>query len=130
MAIAKGKSRKGVKQGGARLEKRGHPSYRSPFHLALAQILRARREELGLTLEEAAKRLPAWMSFHLSTLAKVERGDRDVTAQELFAIAEALETTIAKVTVLAMQLIKAAGALADSEPQGLKKLRKKVAKKK
>lgn len=61
------------------------------------QRVRLRREELGLTQEELADRvnanlehakLPAW---HWTTVSKVERGMRAVKADELPALAQALE---------------------------------------
>jgi transcriptional regulator with XRE-family HTH domain len=58
-------------------------------------------------LEQVVSRLPDWMRLHPSTLAKVERGERDVTAQELYEISKALESTIDQVSAEGVRLMNA-----------------------
>jgi transcriptional regulator with XRE-family HTH domain len=58
------------------------------------RLCHRRKKELELSLEVVAARLPDWMAFDHSKLARVERDVRNVTYAELREIAIALETTI------------------------------------
>src|SRR4051812_262494 len=93
-AKSKAKAKRPRLQGGALQEKRGNQSYRSPFHLALVELLKARRDHLKLSLEKTVERLPSWMGFNFSTLARVERVERDLSAQELRELSMALQSSI------------------------------------
>lgn len=52
--------------------------------------IRARREELGMTQDELAKIL-GYKSR--STIAKIEKGENDITQSKIIAFAQALKTT-------------------------------------
>ena len=57
---------------------------------AVGLNIKARREELGLTQEELAKRLNYKSK---STINKIEMGINDITQSKVIAFAKALETT-------------------------------------
>lgn len=70
---------------------------KSTFRGRLAALIRARREALGLTVADIEARLQAAgtpISSH--ALYKYETGERPVTADDLPALAKALETSIHK----------------------------------
>ena len=54
--------------------------------------IRKRREELGMTQEELAKKLNYKSK---STINKIEAGINDITQSKVVAFADALETTVA-----------------------------------
>ena len=76
---------------------RAGQSYRSEAHKVLVGLLRQKRKAKHLSLEVAAARMPAWMHFDFSRLARVERGERDLTYQELREIAKVVGSTITEV---------------------------------
>lgn len=61
--------------------------------MSLCQTIRRRREELGLSQDELAKRL-GYRSR--STIAKIESGSNDIPQSKIAAFAAALETTPAQ----------------------------------
>jgi len=83
-------------------------SFRPETHKILAKRLRYRRKiDLKLSLEVVADRLPAWMAFDHSKLARVERSVRDVSYAELREIAIALETTIGELDAFVSGVLNA-----------------------
>lgn len=74
----------------------GHtmPSFRPDSHKTLIELLKKRRKAKRWSLELVVARLPRWVNFDFSKLARVERGVRDVSYSELREIAIALKTTI------------------------------------
>lgn len=68
---------------------------KSTYRGRLAVRIRARREKLGLSAAEVEARLAAAGNpISLHALYKYETGERPVTADDLPALAKALETTI------------------------------------
>lgn len=67
-------------------EKRAPSQTRREF----GEQLRARRKELGLTLEDVAERA----EMNWSYIAQVERGERNVSIDNMAALAEALEVAL------------------------------------
>lgn len=68
------------------------PTPKPPLDDTLAAFgarMRARREELGLSQEEAAERA----TIHSSNFARIERGQQSPRVQLLVRIADSLETT-------------------------------------
>lgn len=57
---------------------------------AFGERLRARRKELELTLEDVAERA----EMNWSYIAQVERGERNVSIDNMAALAEALDTPL------------------------------------
>jgi transcriptional regulator with XRE-family HTH domain len=74
----------------------GHtmPSFRPESHKTLVELLKKRRRAKRWSLKLVVARLPAWVNFDFSKLARIERGVRDVSYAELREIAIALKTTI------------------------------------
>jgi len=100
-------------------------SFRPESHKLLADRLRQRRKkELKLSLEVVANRLPAWMHFDHSKLARVERAERDVSYAELREIAISLETTIGELDGYVARVL-AAGKRPDPQRQSVRVRRKK-----
>lgn len=58
---------------------------------AIVTVLQASRREAGLTQRELAARLPNWLGWDQTTLAKAETGRRRVDGVELMEIAKALK---------------------------------------
>lgn len=58
---------------------------------AVITVLTASRREAGLTQRELADRLPSWLGWDHSTLAKVETGRRRLDLVEFLEIAKALK---------------------------------------
>jgi transcriptional regulator with XRE-family HTH domain len=56
----------------------------------VAANIRAARKEAGLTLEQVAQRAAGGDLLRLNTLSRIERGDREISIRELYAIAGAL----------------------------------------
>lgn len=60
-------------------------------HRAIMTVLTASRREANLTQRELADRLPAWLGWDHSTVAKVESGRRRLDLVEFMEIAKALK---------------------------------------
>jgi transcriptional regulator with XRE-family HTH domain len=58
---------------------------------AVATIVQASRREADLTQRELVERLPKWLGWDQTTLAKVETSRRRADLVELIEIAKALE---------------------------------------
>ncbi|HEY6923699.1 MAG TPA: helix-turn-helix transcriptional regulator [Steroidobacteraceae bacterium] len=58
---------------------------------AVVTVLRASRNEAELTQRELVDRLPKWLGFKQTTLAKIEKGRRRVDVAEFIEIAKALK---------------------------------------
>lgn len=76
-------------------------------HKTLITLLRYERKSRVLSLVTVAARLPAWMKFDFSKLARIERGQRDVSYGELREIAKALGTDIVSVVAQVEYIIAA-----------------------
>ena len=58
---------------------------------AIVSVLQASRREAGLTQRELVDRLPRWLGWDQTTLAKTETGRRRLDIVELVEIAKALK---------------------------------------
>lgn len=58
---------------------------------AIATVITASRREAGLTQRELADRLPAWLKWDHSTLAKVETRRRKLQMEEFYELANAMK---------------------------------------
>jgi hypothetical protein len=58
---------------------------------AVVTVLQASRREADLTQRDLVERLPAWLGWDQTTLAKVETGRRRLDVVELMEIAKALK---------------------------------------
>ena len=58
---------------------------------AIVTVLTASRREAGLTQRDLVARLPAWLGWDQTTLAKVESGRRRLDLVEFMEIAKALK---------------------------------------
>ena len=58
---------------------------------AVVTVLQASRREAGLTQRELVERLPRWLGWDQTTLAKAETGRRRVDVVEVMEIAKALK---------------------------------------
>ena len=65
----------------------------SPVHKRLIDLLVKRRNELGVTQEEVARRLEVRQQI----LANIEQGERRIDVAEFFQIADALDLDAAKI---------------------------------
>jgi transcriptional regulator with XRE-family HTH domain len=54
-------------------------------------VLIASRKEAGLTQRELAERLPQWLGWDDSTVAKVEKGRRRIDLVEFMEVAKAMK---------------------------------------
>ena len=70
----------------------------APLHRALAHVIRARREQLGLSQEQLGDR-------HRNTVGKIERAEMAPTALQLQRLAEALGTTGSELLADAERLV-------------------------
>jgi transcriptional regulator with XRE-family HTH domain len=92
-------------------------SFRPESHKTLVQRLRALRKEKHWSLEVVAARLPGWMDFDFSKLARVERCVRDVSYAELREIARALETSIAELDAHVNEVLGAKARAGHGRPR-------------
>lgn len=58
---------------------------------AVVTVLQASRREAGLTQKELVERLPKWLGWDQTTLAKVETSRRRLDVAELMELAKALK---------------------------------------
>jgi hypothetical protein len=70
-------------------------------HEALIAVLIMARESEGLTQREVIPRLPKWLGWEQSTLAKVETGRRVVAFEEVQALCEVYGTNVATIELQA-----------------------------
>lgn len=94
-------------------------SVRTRSHDAVVSVLVAARIKSGLTQREVANRLPAWLGWTNTTLAKAETGRRYVSFVEVREIAKVVGTDIARVDRDAADL--AAGRRASMAPKKKKR---------
>lgn len=64
----------------------------APIKIALGKKIRARRKRLGLSQEELAHRA----GVHMTYLSAIERGERNPALENLCALANALDVTLAQ----------------------------------
>lgn len=64
----------------------------APIKIALGKKIRARRKKLRLSQEELAHRA----GVHMTYLSAIERGARNPALENLFALANALDVTLAE----------------------------------
>lgn len=74
---------------GKTLTKRGAAA---PIKVALGKKIRARRKKLQLSQEELAHRA----GVHPTYLSAIERGERNLALENLYAIATALDMTLSE----------------------------------
>ena len=77
------------------------PVLGSRAHQALIAVLIMARESEGLTQREVVPRLPKWLGWIQSTLAKVETGRRVIAFEEVQALCEVYGTNIAAIELQA-----------------------------
>ena len=80
---------------------------RTRAHNAVVSILVAARLEAGLTQRQLADRLPAWLEWIHTTVAKVEKGRRNLSFVEVREYAKVVGITIAMVDKRAADLAAA-----------------------
>ena len=68
---------------------------------ALGQVIRAHREALGLSQEELAARA----HLHRTYVGSVERGERNISLKNIYAIASALDTTPSRLLAKVEELL-------------------------
>lgn len=82
-------------------------SVRTRAHDAVVSVLVAAREQAGLTQRDIAKRLPAWLEWIYTTVAKVEKGRRNLSFVEVREYAKVVGVTVAMVDKRATRLAAA-----------------------
>lgn len=82
-------------------------SVRTRAHDAVVTVLVAAREKAGLTQRDVADRLPAWLEWIYTTVAKVETGRRNLSFVEVREYAKVVGITIAVVDKRAAELVAA-----------------------
>jgi transcriptional regulator with XRE-family HTH domain len=108
---------------------------RPDLYRLLGAGIRAARQRLGLSQEQAAAKLRGWglLTWRRGTVAQVEAGSRRPSLAELLLVASALETTLARLIpeeespaeyvkvaeVSALAVAEIRGLLADDSMQGL-----------
>ncbi len=65
---------------------KSHNRKKTAVRIAFRRVIRLKREDLGLTQEEAAEKA----SLHPTYWGSVERGERNVSLENIIAIAKAL----------------------------------------
>jgi transcriptional regulator with XRE-family HTH domain len=64
-----------------------HNRKRTPIRIAFGKIVREKRLELGLSQEKLAEKA----DLHTNYVGSVERGERNIALENIYALAEALE---------------------------------------
>lgn len=82
-------------------------SFRPESHKTLVALLRQRRKDRQMTLKEVAAKVPTWMKFDFSKLARIERSVRNVSYAELREIAKALGTDVSTLSAQVEEIIRA-----------------------
>jgi transcriptional regulator with XRE-family HTH domain len=77
------------------------PVLGSRAHEALIAVLIMARESAGMTQREVIPRLPKWLGWTQSTLAKVETGRRVIAFEEVQALCEVYGTNVAAIELQA-----------------------------
>ena len=101
------------------------PVLGSRAHQALIAVLIMARESEGLTQREVIPRMPAWLSWEQSTLAKVETGRRILAFEEVKALCEIYGTNIATIEAQADAYAAAMSHTVRTKPVTTGKQRKK-----
>ena len=70
-------------------------SFRNVTHTALIAVLSSQRKALKLTLRTVAARMPKYLAWDHTTLAKIENGRRNVSFVEVRELAKILDTNLA-----------------------------------
>jgi transcriptional regulator with XRE-family HTH domain len=94
-------------------------SVRTRAHDAVVSVLVGAREKAGITQRELADRLPAWLEWGHTTVAKIETNRRNLSFVEVREIAKVLGMDIATVDRRAAELAAAHRAPAGrGRPKG------------
>ena len=101
------------------------PVLGSRAHQALIAVLVMARESEGLTQREVIPRMPTWLSWEQSTLAKVETGRRILAFEEVKALCEIYGTNIATIEAQADAYAAAMSHTVRTKPVTTGKPRKK-----
>jgi transcriptional regulator with XRE-family HTH domain len=88
----------------------------SRAHEALVAVLVMARDSTGMTQREVVDRLPDWLRFSQTTLAKIETGRRAAAFEEVQALAEVYDTDIATIEAQAAAYLAAMGHSVTSKP--------------
>jgi Helix-turn-helix domain len=94
-------------------------------HEALIAVLIMARESEGLTQREAVDRLPPWLGWLQSTLAKVETGRRVVAFEEVQALCVVYGTDVTSIELQAQAYEAAMSHPVRARPAATGKPRKK-----
>lgn len=92
-------------------------SVRTRAHDAVVSVLVAARLKAGLTQRDLADRLPAWLEWLHTTVAKVETGRRNLSFVEVREYAKVVGIDIAKVDKRATELAAAHRAPVTKRPK-------------
>lgn len=92
-------------------------SFRNGTHAAFIAVLISQRKALKLTLRTVAARMPRYLGWDHTTLAKIEKGRRNVSFVESRALARALETNIAAIDVAVEALENANDQATSGKPR-------------
>lgn len=82
-------------------------SFRPETHKTLVSLLIEKRKEKGLSLRNVTAKLPDWMGYQFSTLAKIERGERDISYAELRELAQVLGTDVTTLATRVEEIVTA-----------------------
>jgi len=77
-------------------------------------------------LESVVAKLPVWMGFDFSTLARIERGVRKVSYPELREIATVLGTTVGELDAQVDFVLRAVRTAERPRPISAKRARRKI----
>lgn len=88
-------------------------SFRNGTHAALVAVLISQRKALKLTLRAVAARMPKYLGWDHTTLAKIEKGRRNVSFVEARELARVLGTNLAGLE-LAVDALESASDQATS----------------
>lgn len=82
-------------------------SVRTRAHQAVVSVLVGAREKAGLTQRDVADRLPGWLEWLYTTVAKVETGRRNLSFVEVREYAKVVGIDVAIVDKRATELAAA-----------------------
>jgi len=97
----------------------------SRAHQALIAVLIMARDSAGMTQREVIPKLPDWLGFTQTTLAKIEKGRRTVAFEEVQALCEVYGTDIATVEAQAKAYLAAMAHPVTAKPAQMRKPRRK-----
>lgn len=92
-------------------------SVRTRAHDAVVSVLVAAREKAGITQRDLANRLPAWLEWRHTTVAKIETNRRNLSFVEAREYAKVVGLTIAVVDKRAAELVAAHRAPVTRRPK-------------